>query len=113
MIKTVTTISTLPADNDFKIHNVEDYALIEVTAQRGKAAASMSFPWAHSIPYMDISVQDAISKCEETVRASLQNHLDEKKRREDAMTPAEKFMRFVRREFAFFKSRAKIEKERC
>jgi hypothetical protein len=93
-----TTITPLPAKNDFKIENHEDYSLIEVTASEGKHAVTMSFPWCTELPYGDVHVQDAIEKCKETTRASLLQHLE----REDKKLPvAQRILRALRREIEF------------
>ena len=94
-MKTITTISALPADNIFKIQNVEDYCLIEVTASEGPHSVTMSFPWAHSIPYMDVSVQDAVKKCIDTTQTNLLYYLERNRKNE---TPVSKVLRFLRRE---------------
>lgn len=115
-ISTKTTISALGVDNPFRINNVEDYALIEVTARSGPHEVVMSFPWAHSIPYMDISVQNAITKCKETAINSLTMHLEgvEKRRREAEAKMnwvnklVNRIVAFARREIGFFFEKAKI-----
>mgnify|MGYP001039914442 CR=1 FL=1 len=107
-MKTVTTISAMPSPNIFRIPNVEDYCLIEVTASEGEHKVSMSFPWAHSIPYMDVSVQDAVKKCASVAQDSLAQHLATLAQKEARMTLVEKFFRFLRREFAYFWGRGKI-----
>lgn len=107
-MKTITTLTQLPKENDFGIGNFEDYILVEVTASEGKNAVTMSFPWATSIPYMDVSVQDAVKKCEETTKKNLQMHLDRIKEREAQATLVEKFLRFLRRETDFLLSMTRL-----
>lgn len=107
-MKTITTLSSLLKDNDFNIENYGDYVLIEVTASDGKDSATMAFPWAHTIPFMDVSVQAAITKCQETAKNALASHLEARKKKEDAMTLVDKFFRFLRRELSYFWGMGKI-----
>ena len=114
-MKTKTTLSALPKDNIFRIENVEDYILVEVSAHvedNEKESATMSFPWAHSIPFMDAAVQKAITNCQETVKNTLKNRMEEKRRKEmDAeakRTLCEKFFRFLRRELSYFWEMGKL-----
>ena len=111
-MKTKITMAAMDKNNPFKIGNWMDYAQIDVTAHNadegGKDAVTMSFPWAHSLPYMDVKVQDAISKCRETAEKALRDHLEARARKEAKMTKWEKIVRFVRREFSYFWKMGKI-----
>ena len=104
-MKTITTISAMPSPNVFKIANVEDYNLIEVTASEGEHKVSMSFPWAHSIPYMNADVQDAVKKCIDTTQANLLYYLERNRKNE---TPVDKVLRFLRREIQHLMAMTKL-----
>ena len=107
-MKTKTTISALEQNNEFGISKYQDYARIEVTASEGKESATMAFPWAHTIPFGDVTVQNAINKCQETTKKSLVMHLERRESRNQKRTAAEKFFAFLRREVSYALSMTRI-----
>ena len=108
-MKTTTTITPLPATNEFRIENYTDYNLITVTAaveqfkddaplSSANDAVTMTFPWAHSIPYFTPDVQDAVKKCVDTAKEMLYTRLEQKRKQEKF---CDKLIRVLRRELAF------------
>ena len=120
MIKTTTNITTLPAINDFKIKNHEDYNLVSVTAAHEDDNITVSFPWCHTLPFKDEAVQKAMEHCRATAVNALEQHIIVRRkaaaRAEAAMTPIQKFWRYVKRELAFMWGMSALttaEKNKC
>lgn len=104
-MKTITTITAMPADNIFRITDIGSYHLVTVTAQEGEDKVEMSFPWAHSIPYMNADVQDAIAICAARVRDTMSQQIE---RRKNAQTLAQKLLAFIVGEVRYLFSMCKI-----
>lgn len=96
-MKITKTKTPLLKGNAYRIENYEDYDEYIVVVSEGKFSSTQSFPWHHSIPDGDPTVERAKKICVDNATTSLVQYLNTQKEKECWL------MRFIRREFKYMK----------